>query len=406
MTVDWAGFERELVAALVRTVASTVVGSPDHSFYAAALDRVYRETDGVITLPNLGVNCEEALAHLSAERQSDIRWSPADWEFYFDDWLPGDRARDWERALTAEACRGTQRQWELTFGRYLTMLVRVCKRARTALRTTGVTDRRFLVLLFDEEFYEVLLKRCLTKSELGRHFPELDEQAAERARVAALPEAERAAFYVSRLDSFEGPIGAEEAEKELRDLGQAAVPALLPVLAVRGQAWRAAKILADIGQPDDSVIDALDTALRQLDRSDQMWAARALSRLGRLDLVLDKLDRLPEETVVTAVAAPFTAFRDQALSALRLDYRQLEDFIDRYPGYVPALAAELRPGNGYCDITIGEVDEAIRGLTSPHVLVRQHAPCTLGERSLGRRVAKRVLPLLGRIVGHDPSQVS
>ena len=36
------------------------------------------------------------------------------------------------------------------------------------------------------------------------------------------------------------------------------------------------------------------------------------------------------------------------------------------------------------------------------VLVRQHATCILGERSLGRRVAKRVLPLLGRIVGHDP----
>lgn len=36
------------------------------------------------------------------------------------------------------------------------------------------------------------------------------------------------------------------------------------------------------------------------------------------------------------------------------------------------------------------------------VLVRQHATCVLGERSLGRRVAIRVLPLLGRIVGHDP----
>src|SRR5450755_4164686 len=102
MTVDWAGLEHEMVAALVRTVESAVADSPDRRFYAAALDRIYREIDGVITLPNLGMNCEEALARLPVERQSDIRWSPADWEFYFDDWFPSDRARDWESALTAE----------------------------------------------------------------------------------------------------------------------------------------------------------------------------------------------------------------------------------------------------------------------------------------------------------------
>jgi hypothetical protein len=47
------------------------------------------------------------------------------------------------------------------------------------------------------------------------------------------------------------------------------------------------------------------------------------------------------------------------------------------------------------------VDEAIRGLTSQHVIIRQHAVCVLGERSLGAAVARRILPLLCQIVTRD-----
>jgi hypothetical protein len=286
--------------------------------------------------------------------------------------------------------------------RYLTALVRICKDARTTLRTAGVVDRHFLVLPFDDEHHESLLKRCLTKNEVSRHFPELDEEAVERARVAELPEAERIAFYVSKLDTFEGPINAEEAATALVNIGPAALPALIPMLAVKNQAWKAAKLLADIGRPDDRVIEALDAAQIQPDQSDPMWVSSALSRLGRLDLVLDKVDRLAEGTVVAAVAAPLTGFRDHAASTLPLDYRPVEDFIARYPAYVAALAKQREPGRTYCDITIAEVDEAIRGLTSSHVLIRRHATGVLDKRSLGAAVAKRVLPHLCRVVEHDP----
>jgi HEAT repeat protein len=237
---------------------------------------------------------------------------------------------------------------------------------------------------------------------VSRHFPELDEEAVERARVAELPEAERIAFYVSKLDTFEGPINAEEAATALVNIGPAALPALIPMLAVKNQAWKAAKLLADIGRPDDRVIEALDAAQIQPDQSDPMWVSSALSRLGRLDLVLDKVDRLAEGTVVAAVAAPLTGFRDHAASTLPLDYRPVEDFIARYPAYVAALAKQREPGRTYCDITIAEVDEAIRGLTSSHVLIRRHATCVLDKRSLGAAVAKRVLPHLCRVVEHDP----
>lgn len=228
--MDWARFERVLVDALVEAVRSTVADHPDQRFYAAVLDRIYRETDGRLTLPSLAMNSVEALAQLHAEEQAEVRWSAADWDHYDDEWLAEDLARDWERRLTAEACRGTTRQWEVTFRRYLSMLVRVCKRSRVALRTSGVTDREFVVLLLDDEYHETLIKRVLTKREMSRHFPEYDQRAVELARVAALPQAEHAAYYVARLDAFDGPISGEEAQVALRDLGSAAFPALIPML--------------------------------------------------------------------------------------------------------------------------------------------------------------------------------
>ncbi|MFU8876072.1 DUF4303 domain-containing protein [Micromonospora sp. SL4-19] len=400
--LDWASFERVLVDALVQAVRSAVAEHPDERFYAAALDRIYRETDGQITLPSLAMNSIEALAQLPAEEQADVRWSAADWDHYDDEWLAEDLARDWERRLAAEACRGTTRQWEAAFRRYLSLLVRVCKRARAALRASGVTGRDFVVLLLDDEYHETLIKRVLTKREMSRHFPEYDQRTVELARVAALSQAERAAYYVARLDAFDGPISGEDAEVALRDLGSAAFPALIPMLAAKGRAWQAAKLLANIGQPDHDVVRALHEALTERTGPDQLWVVRALARLGRLDLVLGQIDRLPQEVVVSAVVAPYTSFRNQAIAAPRLDYQPLQDLIESWPAYVPALVGELKPGRGYCDITVDEVDEAIRGLASPHAVIRRHAVCVLGERRLGAAVARRVLPLLGQTVSQDP----
>jgi hypothetical protein len=269
--LDWAGFEGVLVDALVQGVRSTVADYPDERFYAAVLDRIYRETDGQITLPSLGMNSVEALAQLPVKVQADVRWSAADWDHYDDEWLAEDLARDWERRLTAEACRGTTRQWEVTFRRYLAMLIRVCRQARTALHASGATDRDFVVLLLDDEHHEALIKRVLTKGEVGRYFPEYDVRAVELARVAALPEAERAAYYAARLEAVDGPVSGEEAEQALRGLGSAAFPALIPMLAARGRAWWAAKLLADIGRPADDVVRALHAALTRSEGSDQSW---------------------------------------------------------------------------------------------------------------------------------------
>jgi hypothetical protein len=384
--VDWAGFERALTDALVRAIGAAAV-HPGRRLYAAALYGLYRETDGVITIPSLAANTVEAL-----HGRESLRWSPADWCHLDDGWLP-DGTR-WERALTAYACRGSTRQWDAALSRFLAVLVRVCRNARKTL-----PDRDCVVLLLDDAHHESLLRRVLGRAELYRLFPEYDAKAAALSRVAALPAQQRAEYHVSRLGTFDGEITGEEAAVALRRLGIAATRALVPLLAIPERAWEAAMLLAEIGRADPDVIAALETAVGRLDGADRSWAACALARLGRLDAVLSRIDRLPPDVVVSAVVAPYTAFRDRTDAPPPLDYRPLTDFLERWPAHAPAVAAQLRPGSSYCEISRDEVGAAIRGLSSPHVVVRQHAACVLGRRGLG---ARTVLPALCRTVAGDP----
>jgi hypothetical protein len=398
---DWDEFEQVLLEGVVRSVLDAADEHPGERFYAAVLDHIYREEDGRIERPCLGVNSVEALDQEPDDRRAEVRWSAPDWDLYLDNWLPGDSTGRWVEALTAEACSGTTRQWETTFDQYLTTLVSVCRRARTTLRANSATHPDFVVLLLDDEHHEALIRRVLTAEEVRRHFPELEERSVALAGLAALPPAERAARLVPRLGKFDGPIDSDTAESALRDLGPMAFPSLIPLLDVPDRAWQAAKLLADIGRPDDRVVRALCDAL-STDGTGLGSVAAALSRLGWLDLVLDQAERLPPEVVVDAVAAPYTSFRDDAVTVPPLDYRPLADFIERRPAYVPALDERLQPGHGYCDITVDEVDAAVGGLGSPHVIVRRHAVSVLGWRRLGPHVGRRVLPLLCRTIQQDP----
>jgi hypothetical protein len=84
------------------------------------------------------------------------------------------------------------------------------------------------------------------------------------------------------------------------------------LLRQREHAWLAAKLLADIGVRDKTVISALSDALAAStpDSPDQLWSCRALAQLDRLDLVLAGASDLSREALVTAVTARYTAFRD------------------------------------------------------------------------------------------------
>src|SRR5436190_14870299 len=259
---DWRALENDLAGALVRAVSALVADHRDERFYAAALWLLYRETDGPIQLPMLAVNTEQALDRLPADQRGDVRWSPADWEYDDVAWLSDDVARRWEHDLAAHARRGTVAQWDATFDRFVTALVTVCRRARRGL--DGLP-----VVVLDAELHATVVPRILPKAQIRQMFPELDERTRARSELAALPPDRQAAHLVGLLGTFDGPRGSEDAEKALRDLGPAAVPALLPRLTVPGEGWQAAKILADIGLADDTVVRALAEALHRTSGADR-----------------------------------------------------------------------------------------------------------------------------------------
>jgi hypothetical protein len=393
---DWRALENDLTGALVRAVSALVADHTDERYYAAALWLLYRETDGPIRLPLLAVNSEQALDRLPAAERDDVRWSPAGWEYDDVDWLSDVVAHRWEHDLAAHARRGTVAQWDATFDRFVTALVTVCRRASRGLG--GVP-----VVVLDAELHETVVPRILTKAQISRMFPELDERARARSELAALPPDRQAAHLVGLLGTFDGPIGSEDAEKLLRDLGPAAVPALLPRLTVPDKGWQAAKILADIGLADDTVVQALATALHRTHGADRSWVVSALSRLGRLDIVLAAPG--PPGDVATAVTAPYRSFRNHSSAPRPLDYGPLERAIEERPDLLAAIESELSPGTPMCDIGAAEVDEALRGTESAHALVRRHAVTVLGERRLGAAVGHRVLPVLARRAADDPDPV-
>jgi hypothetical protein len=343
----------------------------------AALDQVYAETDGIITAPSLFLN--DSGEHVN---------SPADWGHGIHDWAP----ERWINALTAEACSGAVSHWEDVFARYQDVLARICVATGARL---GIP-----VFYVDHDCYEEMLARCLAPSQLRSLFPDVVARRAERARVSALPPAEQIAHYVSRLNRFDGLINSEEAQDALRGFGSAAIPALLPLLREREHSWLAAKLLADIGVPDDVVISALSAAVAAStpDSPGQLWACRALAQLGRLDVVLAGASNLSREAVATAVTVRYTAFRARPSP---LDYLPLEEFLSVHREIAPVVADELKPGTSYCDISPTDVPEALRGAKSPHVLVRKHAVCVLGERRLGDAVGRGVIPELRAIAETD-----
>jgi hypothetical protein len=368
-----------LQTALLEAV-SAEAGGP---WRAAGLQGLYAETDGVITAPLLYLNDD-----------GEDMDSPADWETGPCNWAP----KPWIDALTAEACSGAVSHWEDIFARYQDVLAQICVAAGAHL---GIP---VFFVDYDHGCYEEMLARCLTPSQLHSYFPKVVATRTERARVSALPPGEQIAYYISCLNRYDDLINGEEAQKALRAFGSAAIPTLLPLLRKDEHAWLAAKLLAEIGVPDETVISALSAALSAStpDSATQLGSCCALALLDRLDLVLASVPSLSREALARAVTARYTSFRDHGAHPLLLDYLPLEDFLSVYPGIVPEVAVELKPGRSYCVISPAEVPEALRGTNSPYVLVRKHAVCVLGERRLGDAVGRQVIPRLRAIAETDP----
>ncbi|MDO5745098.1 MAG: hypothetical protein Q4P23_11580, partial [Micrococcaceae bacterium] len=74
----------------------------------------------------------------------------------------------WSQALTGVA---KSHGWEKTNRLYYGMLIRVTESLRTALAVGRNAD--VVVYLSDDDHGDEILRRCLTESQLAKHFPEL-----------------------------------------------------------------------------------------------------------------------------------------------------------------------------------------------------------------------------------------
>jgi hypothetical protein len=392
---DWQGMEAAAVAQLVAAVRRARAEHPHERVYGAMFHGFYGDGE-VMYWPSLMVGTEELLAQVLAEAlagyakgenpadlEHGLRWSGADLDAARPGHEPGHVENGWaSRCQAAASAAGGFAAWEKVYGRFLRVFPRAAKRARTQLVKEGVTGKDFIAVACDEA--GELIPLSLTRAQISRHFPEYDEEAQERARLAALPVAERVAELAQQAmgTAEPGPLDTEACEALLCEAGKAAVPALTDVLTgrSRGEAWKAAQLLAQINHAAPEAIAALEHVMTDpnVDKPGRAWAARALARLGHMDVILRHAAQLPVETVATGLAAPYTSFRDHGKHR-PLDYAPLEAALRAHPEWADAVAAELEPGRGFCEIDDSEVPAARAGLASPFAFIREHARWVLEE---------------------------
>lgn len=149
--------------------------------------------------------------------------------------------------------------------------------------------------------------------------------------------------------------------RQLRGLGEASVEIALQRMPRLQRRWQWAKLLADLGIVRGDVVDALTAGVRdrKLPEPDRAWAAAALARLGRMDLVIAEAERLPRTAVLRGLAAPYTSFRDHATVHLPLDYAPLEAALSGHPELATEMLDALAPGSGFCTLEPAEVETAL-----------------------------------------------
>lgn len=389
--MDGKAIEAAAAAQLVRAVRTVRERHPDHTVYGAMFHEFYGD-GSTIAWPMVTVGTEESLAGVVAKYadrhgESDdlvasLRWSGPDLEHGFD---PDDDDQALADVLRAEAGPGFER-WERLYERFLRCFPRAAKAARKQLLADGVVTEDFIAIADDEG--GELVPLSLTKAQVLAHFPEYDAAEQERGRLSALPVDERVAELLPEAVAprYQGPLIGEH-EQLLVACGVAAVPALVRV--VRGEVFgngdvTAARLLAEINVDDADAVSALDELMRRRKRpvNSRAWAASALARLGRSDLIIARVAELPVEVVTRGIGDPFRSFRDRGAHRL-LDYAPLEQVLREHPDLEDAFEEELEPGVGYCAVTAEEIPIAEAALDSPWLVVRTHAQHVLGDARQG-----------------------
>ena len=387
MAIDTQALVAAAAAQLIDAVRSVRKDYPGETIYGAMFHGFYG--DGTVMYwPMVTVGTEETLAEVVAEYTAQsgpeaglaesLRWSGPDLSHGFEP-VPAHQALADE--VQASAGAGAS-QWERQYNRWLRCFPKAAKQATKQLIAEGIVAKSFVAVAADEA--GELIPLSLTKRQLVAHFPEYDDAERERRRLAALPDAQRVAELLPEAVAprYQGPLIGEH-ESLLVACGAAAIPALVSVVRhetlARGDVV-AARLLAEINIATPEVIDALDGLMRakKAQQNSRAWAASALARLGRSDLILTRIAELPTDIVARGLADPLSSFRDRGAHRA-LDYAPVERALAERPELEPAFAEELRPGSGYCALSQDEIPTARAALASRWEVVRVHARAVLED---------------------------
>lgn len=380
--MNWQQLEDSFFRTAKRLIGRTLRENPGETFYAAAIHESYRELDGQIAFPWLALN---TLENLPEGEDTGVKYNPPDWKWPDLEASTKELERLWDQ-LQIEANRSTQAHWLKTEKRFVATMVRTVKRLYREFKDHPRMSKDFFVFFADEDNQLELLKKCLPKKLLMHHFGEAFEAEAEREAIVSSSVADRFEKFREDLWDF---------EDELVAMGPEAIDFALGELIAENNVSTAARIVGRIGVANDHVISTLRGEVLKSGKS-AAWSARALAMLGDLDWLLEQTkSETTRKQAIGGLATPLRGFGNDVAQPIPLDYRPLEKLLQKGCPQCDEIAAEeLRPGSVFVDIAKDDVDEAVRGMQSEFVIIRQHAVCVAGERRLGAAAAKKLLPAI------------
>ncbi len=401
--MNWKALEQALFDAARHTL-QTLLDEGGSPLYAAAFHACYREEEAALSLPSFAANSLQALSEDYPDEKdesfSSVKWNPADWRW---DWeiCAAKRFTPLDDELQAHANRLGPRQWQAAERRFLVTVSRAARAlGRHFNQHPGVTPG-FVVIFHDFAGDIALARRSMTRQQFEDNFPV--ERAIENTlrTVSALPYAEQAAFYISRLHGSHG-VSGEDAERWLIANGRPAQAALIEQLNGHREPTPAARILGLVGIADEPVIQALRRqAIEASEQPTRNWCAKALGYLQDVDWLMQQAP----DVAVAGLCANFDGFRWRSVQPPVLNYRSLERLLDQRPELRAAVEETLEDACGRIDITPVDVSEALRGLSSPHVAIRRHAVSGLNNRGLLPEDALRAVKGLRRATQDTDEQV-
>ncbi|MDO5067186.1 MAG: DUF4303 domain-containing protein [Propionibacteriaceae bacterium] len=375
--LNLASLKRAAEKQMVRELRRVRTEYPQEHIYAGMFFLFYGD-GGRLHWPCVAVGTKESLASLQEQYQArgsdgdptTLRFSAADLPHMAEP--TENEAQLAAQASDEAAALGSEDAWDEYYDRFVAVFPEAARAARRRAVAEGLIDEDCVVLALDEEME--LLTASLTGEELARHFPELEE---DRRRIAALPPRERVESVLDvLLRRVDGPVlSRPEGMGMLRTAPEIAATALLPVLNGDGVGFReAARIAAGLGEPTAQLIEVLDQVVADdnRDASDRAAAGGALSCLGRMDLVVQRVEELPDDVLAPALVAPYRFSNTFGT----LNYRPLEAVFTAHPRTHDLVAAHPHLP---CEIHAHELAEVERGAESSWGFIREHAAQVITE---------------------------